>query len=178
MKNTFHTSPVNLPKIKLSREQINTLNLGFDYEIEKDPKQFINTLIVDTENAIRHLDIKIQNTFRYLATKKIKQITEENKYNTLHKRYQYNLKQIKILLEQINLTIAKADKCGTVVIIHKDTLKQKTDTFIQENQIIPLNKDPKDSFQKHNQQTMHRCNTITDKKQQKYLVQIQLWQPN
>ena len=34
MKNTFHTSLVNLPKIKLSREQINTLNLGFDYEIE------------------------------------------------------------------------------------------------------------------------------------------------
>ena len=44
------------------------------------------------------LDIKTQNTFRYLATKKIKQITEANTYNTLHKRRQYNLKQIKILL--------------------------------------------------------------------------------
>jgi hypothetical protein len=29
----------------------------------------INNLIIDTENAVRHLDTKIQNTFRYLATK-------------------------------------------------------------------------------------------------------------
>ena len=71
MKQTFHTHLVYLTQIKLSREQINTLNLEFDCALEKDPKQFINTLIVDTENTIRHLDIKIQNTFRYLSTKKI-----------------------------------------------------------------------------------------------------------
>jgi hypothetical protein len=49
--------------MKHSSEQINTLNLGLNYAMEKDPKQFINTLIIDTENGIRHLDIKIQNTF-------------------------------------------------------------------------------------------------------------------
>jgi len=27
-----------------------------------NPKQFIKTLIIDTENAIRHLDVRIQNT--------------------------------------------------------------------------------------------------------------------
>lgn len=58
-------------KIKLSNEQIYTLNLWLDYAIEKSPEQCINTLITDTENAMIHLDIKIQNTFRYLATKKI-----------------------------------------------------------------------------------------------------------
>jgi hypothetical protein len=72
MKHTFHTWLVNLTQIKLSQEQINTLNTGFDYAIENDPKQFINTLIIDIENAIRNLDTKIQNTFRYPATKKIK----------------------------------------------------------------------------------------------------------
>jgi len=35
-----------------------------------------------------------------------------------------------------------------------------------------LNKDPTESFQKHIQQTMHKCNTIIDKNQQKYLVKI------
>jgi len=50
-----------------------------------------NTLIIDTENAMRHLDIKIQNKFGYLAPKKIKQITETNTYNTLHKLHQYTL---------------------------------------------------------------------------------------
>ena len=34
-------------------------------------------------------------------------------------------------------------------IVHKDTLKHKIDIFIQENQIIVLDKDPTDYFQKH-----------------------------
>jgi len=33
-----------------------------------------------------------------------------------------------------------------------------------------LNKDPKESFQNHIQQTMHKCNIIIDKNQQKYLA--------
>ena len=61
------------------------------------------------------------------------------------------------------------DKGRTMLIIHKDTLKQKIDTFIQENQIIQLNKDPTGSFQGHIQQTIHKCNTVTDKNQQKIL---------
>jgi hypothetical protein len=60
--------------------------------------------------------------------------------------------------------IAKADKSRTMVIIHKEMLKQKIYTFIQENQIIPLDKDPRYSFQKHTQQTIHKCNIIIQKK--------------
>jgi hypothetical protein len=59
-----------------------------------------------------------------------------------------------------------------MVIIHKDTLKNKIDSFIEENQIIPLDKDRTESFQKHIQQTIHKCNIIIDKKQQKHLIQI------
>ena len=44
--------------------------------------------------------------------------------------------------------VAKADKGRTTVIIHRDTLKQKIDTFIQENQIMQISKDPTESFQK------------------------------
>jgi len=69
-----------------------------------------------------------------------------------------------MLLEENNLMITKADKGRTMVIIHKVTLKQKIDTFIPENQIILLNKDPVESFQKHIQQTMHKCNKIINKK--------------
>lgn len=60
--------PSKLNTNKTQSEQINTLNTGFDYAIGNDPKQFINTLIIYTENAIKNLDTKIQNTFRYLAT--------------------------------------------------------------------------------------------------------------
>ena len=66
MKQTVHTRLQNVTQMKLSCEQINTSNFGFDFAIEKDPKQFINTFIIDTECGIRHLDIKIENTCRYL----------------------------------------------------------------------------------------------------------------
>jgi hypothetical protein len=55
-------------------EQINTLKLGPQYAIERNPKQYINELIIDTENAIRHLQNNAQNAFRYIATKQIKQL--------------------------------------------------------------------------------------------------------
>jgi hypothetical protein len=105
------------------------------------------------------------------VTKKIKQVTKTNTYNTLHKRHQYNLKQIETLLEQNNLMIAKADRGRTVVIIHKDIMKQKFVIIIPGNRIIRLNKDPEESFQNDFQQTMHKCNTIIDKNLQKFLVQ-------
>jgi len=85
-------------------------------------------LITDTENAIRHLDNNIRHTYRYLATKKVIQIIITNTHNTLHKKLQYNLNQIKIILQRNNLTTAKADKGKTMVVTDKNTLEQKTDT--------------------------------------------------
>jgi hypothetical protein len=60
----------------------------------------------------------------------------------MHKRYQYNINQIKKILQHNNLTIAKADKSKAIVIISRTVLKQKINTFIQENNIMMLNKDP------------------------------------
>jgi hypothetical protein len=50
---------------------------------KKDPKHYINDTITDTVNAIRQLYTEIQNTFRHLATKKVKQIlTTNTQYTT------------------------------------------------------------------------------------------------
>jgi len=45
--------------------------LGPNYAIEKEPKRYINELIVDTEHAIRQLDPKLQYTYRHLAANKL-----------------------------------------------------------------------------------------------------------
>jgi len=63
-----------MSNITFTREQINTMKLGPQYAIERKPKQYVNELIVDTENAIRYLQNNEQNTYRYMAAKKIKQI--------------------------------------------------------------------------------------------------------
>jgi len=59
-----------------------------------------------------------------------------------------------------------------MVIIDKNTLKQKTDTFIQENHKTRLYKDPTDSYQKQIQQAIKKCDMLIDKHINKYLVNI------
>ena len=48
----------------------------------------------------------------------------------------------------------------------------KIETFIQENQIVTLGKDPADSFQKHVQHIIHKFNLVIDRHQHKCLLQI------
>ena len=73
--------------------------------------------------------------------------------------------------------VAKSDKGRTMVRIHRHTLKHKIDTFVQENQIMQISKDPTESFQKQIQQSIRKCNAITHKNQQKYLLQMKPMAP-
>ena len=75
-------------------------------------------------------------------------------HHTLHKRCQYNLNQIKNILQKNNLTIARAYKNKAIVMINKDVLEQKLMAFIQESHITRLNKDPMDLFQTKIQQAL------------------------
>jgi len=139
---------INLTPFSFQKELVNTLTLGPNYAIGKPPKQYINEHIVDTESAIRQLNPKIQSPLRYLAATKIKQILTSNAHDTLHKRYQYNINQVKDILHKNNLRIVRADKNKAMAIIQKDALEQKLNTFIQENHITQLKKDPTETFQK------------------------------
>ena len=85
---TENNGLINFTNTPFTKEQINTLKMGPQYAIERNPKFYINELIIDTENAIRHLHNSMQNTFRHLAAKMIKQIKASNRHNAMHKRHQ------------------------------------------------------------------------------------------
>jgi len=68
--------------------------------------------------------------------------------------------------------MAKANKGKTVVIIDKNTLKEKIDTFIQGNHIAHLNKEPTDFYQKQIQLAIKKCDILIDKCINKYLINI------
>jgi cellobiose phosphorylase len=106
-----------------------------------------------------------------MAAKKIRQIKESNRQNIMHKRYQYNINQIKKILQNNNL-VTKADKSKAIVITDKTTMEQKLNTFIQENNIIKLNKDPTEAYQKQIQQTMQKCKDLIDTNKSKYMLNI------
>jgi hypothetical protein len=82
------TRLINLTNITFSREHSHILILGPNYVLTRDPKDYINELIIDTENAIRQLEPKVQGAFRYMAATKIKHIKADNTRYTPHKRYQ------------------------------------------------------------------------------------------
>jgi len=176
----MNTTPrlINLTNITFTREHTHILTMGPNYALEKDPKRYANELIIDTENAIRQLEPKIQNTFSHMASRKIKQILTTNMYRPMHKRHQHNIKQIKNMLQRNNLTIARADKNKAIVVISKDALEQKIMTFIQENQIACLNKDPTECFQKEIQQALQKCDTLIEKSKHKYLMNIKPTAPH
>ena len=44
-----------------------------------------------------------------------------------------------------------------MAIINEDTLKKKIDTLLQENQMVPLDQDSTDSFQKHIKKKIRKC---------------------
>ena len=70
---------INLTKKQLTKEQINILNLGPQYAMEINPKKCINNIIIETESAIRNLEPKWQNIYRFQANTLIKRITEKHK---------------------------------------------------------------------------------------------------
>jgi DNA transposition AAA+ family ATPase len=91
----FYTRVKNMTNIQFSHEEEQMLKLGLNYTSEKNPKQFLQDLIIDTENAIRQLKDSEQNAYRLLACKKIKQIQNNNTTNILHKRQNYIITQIR-----------------------------------------------------------------------------------
>jgi hypothetical protein len=59
---------INLSNKPLTKEQMDILFLGHNYAIEKEPKNYINELIVDTEIAIRQLDPKMKKSPAHVST--------------------------------------------------------------------------------------------------------------
>ena len=79
------------------------------------------TLITETEQAIRKLHSKIQEPYRILAAKKLKQIKKaECQQNTTAKREFYTVNKLKEKLVKENAMIVKADKGRTSVIIYTE----------------------------------------------------------
>jgi hypothetical protein len=71
-----------------------------------------------------------------------------------------------------NLTIAKADKGKTLIIIDKNTFRNKVISVLNENDYTKLQKDPTDHYQKQTQKAIQCCGLIIDKYNKKRLTQI------
>jgi hypothetical protein len=132
---------------------------------------YLTGLIAETERAIKLLDVKLQNTYCFLATNKLKQIINSDTQNATQKTQLYVMKTINQKLATENAIIAQADKGKTIVIINMEEYNSKIQTFLMTNDFNTFTKDPTDRYQKLIIKTMQECNMIIDKRQIKYLTQ-------
>jgi len=118
------------------------------YNTQQTGKTNRTSRVVETEQAIRQLETKMQQAYRILATKKLKQIHYTlNKSNTVHERQTYLVKNIHQKIKQNNAMITQADKEKALVIIYKQDYYNKVHTFLTDNfQATP--KSPTNKYKK------------------------------
>jgi len=133
----------------------------------------INNIIIETENAIRCMEPKWQNIYRFQAKKLIKQITEKHKQNPLHRHQQNVIRKLKMELSKEDIIIMKADKNKTMVLIDSNQCKEKVNTFLRDNNIPTITNDPTNKFHKQIQKVTQPCPQLIDKKTHKYLTQME-----
>jgi len=127
---------------------------------------------ISTEQAIRLLDDKLQNTYRFLAAKKLKQIINSaSQTNILQKRQLHIVEELNKKLHTHKAIVTQADKGKTVVIISSKDYADKVQSFLTTNNFNTLTRDPTNKFQKLINKTMQECNSIIDKWQIKFLTQ-------
>jgi hypothetical protein len=70
---TFYKRIVDRSQDEFDEEELEWLKLGLNYIFENPRISFVNKLILETEAAIEHLDIPVQNAYRILEHIGIKQ---------------------------------------------------------------------------------------------------------
>ena len=92
-RHQFYTRVKNLTNIRLNAEEMQLLKYGLNYSIERPASTYATGLVAETEQAIRLLDAKLQNTYRSMAAKKLKQIINlSSQTNILQKRHRKKAK--------------------------------------------------------------------------------------
>jgi hypothetical protein len=130
---SMYPRTVNLTDIKFTKEEQQLLDLGPQYNFQKPASSTWENIILETERAIRLLQDKLQDSFRIITAKKLKQICNSSQPNTTHKRQLHTLKQIKQKITNNNAMISRADKGKTTVIIYTHDFNDKVHNFLSEN---------------------------------------------
>jgi hypothetical protein len=146
----FYPRTVNITNMKLTHEEISVLNKGLQDSIEKAIGKYRTDLIMETELAIRKLDIKIQAAYGILASRKLNQIQAScSRYNTEAKQQYYVLKNLKSKLKKEDAMIVKADNGTPCIILYTSDYTNKVENFLNNNNFQKLPKDPTDKYQKN-----------------------------
>jgi hypothetical protein len=172
--NNFYKRIENLTNITFTHQEIQLLSKGLKYNLHHKHSNWIKTLALEVDTAINLLDTKHQEYMRQTVANKTEtlikceQLKKQRKTTNKDKQAQHEKKlitNIKNKMKQNSLTITKADKRNTLIIIDINHYNQKIDNFITNNKYTKLNK-AHTKQQKTIRTTINTCKTIikqTDK---------------
>jgi hypothetical protein len=87
------------------------------------------------------------------------------------------IENIKQKIHQHNATITEEDKGKTMVIPYKQTLNEKVNQFINDNQIETLQADPTQKMQRQIQKALKHSSTLFNQNKKKLVLQMNLTAP-
>jgi len=85
-KHQFYTRVRNLTSVRLNKEEMTLLKYGLNCSTGRPISSYIANLTAETERAIKLLNVKMQTTYRIMATNKLKQIINSKGQNNVLKR--------------------------------------------------------------------------------------------
>lgn len=172
----FYPRLSNKTNIQLTNNEIEILNKGLSFNIQKTNKNQIIHEVINAEAAIKSLPtIEAQNEARTTINKKLKQKLKNKitntKNNIKQKQYLTNLNNIKQKLIDNQAIVTKADKGNTIVILNQQDYYNKSIDFIKNNNIKEIKKDPTKSYVKQINNIINQSNNLFQNNEKNKLKQ-------
>ena len=160
----FYPSFKNLSTARFTFEEEKLLQKGLKY----NPKSTVDT------NDLQHLSVdlhigatKEDDLFKHRTAAEISKVKTRKQYTNPELN---TLRRIKKKINEENLTIVKADKGNTLVVLPKPDYFAKVNNFLDPSEFIILNKDPTPSFNLNIKNFLKSCHLTSSEKDLFHLV--------
>ena len=140
---------VNLTSKSLTSDQEELLNLGLNCHMLSKPRKFqkrteCEILLDDVERLVSKGDVTIESTFKQEVIAEASKTRGSHKSKIVEKRHIDAAKQLK---SDLNITIRRADKAATFVIINTSEYHEKIDSILSDNtKFTRITRDPTEAL--------------------------------
>lgn len=152
IKHTFYQRVVNLTNIQFNEDEINILNKGLKHNFKTGSlNKNLLTELINAESAIKSVKNE-QNeiVLRSIIDKKVERINHQQmKYKKVYNNNKNEIRLLNNIKHKLNAhksLITKADKGQSIVIMEINNYVDKVNSFLKDNNINILNKDPTAQF--------------------------------
>ena len=162
----FFDRVINLSETQFTETEINLLEKGPKYN---PPTNHLNieTLIAEVEISLTN-HLNTDNLVKEQITSVIKNSTDINNVSKKHTPEELTVRSIQKKVKENNLSVTRADKGNSIVILTQDQYNNKVQDFLNKEKPVLLKKDPTEKVQNELKQTLKNNGIFSDR--EKYFL--------